>query len=57
MTHDTKGNLDFSISCLISCWEISTGTKVTDELLQSPDFICSLITMEWQNIKKGLYSH
>lgn len=56
-TKSIKETLDFSIGRLISCWELSTGTKVTDELLQSPDFVCSLITMEWHNIKNGLYNY
>ena len=50
-----RENMDVTLEQLISQWERSSGIAVTEELLQSPDFIKTLIIQEWYNIINGRY--
>ena len=50
-----RENMDVTLEQLISQWERCSGIAVTEELLQSPDFIKTLIIQEWYNIINGRY--
>ena len=51
-----RKNMNVTLEQLLKQWEMATGVEVTEELLETPDFVKSIVTQEWKNIKDGKYS-